>query len=298
MELYQLKTFIAVAEEGHLTRAAERLHSSQPAVSAHIKALEEELGLLLFERTPKGMLLTAAGQQLKLKAQAVAQAAESLRYSADQLKGELSGMVRLGLHIDPQYLKISQLLAVMHQDYPGITLHYLQRNTWEAPPLVRSGKLDAAFLYGSVDDPELVVQKLDRFALKIVGPPAWRARLQDATMADIAAMPWVWTHPECPLYEIGCRIVAEQGRDPLKAVIADQEVIIRNLVAAGVGLSLMIETEAREAARQGQVLIVGDAAASLDLSFIYLQRRIQDPLIKAILYGLNMTWPSEGATRQ
>jgi hypothetical protein len=61
----------------------------------------------------------------------------------------------------------------------------------------------------------------------------------------------------------------------LKAVIAEQEVIIHNLVAADVGLSLMIEPEAREATRTGQVLIVGDAAASLDLSFIYLRRRVQ-----------------------
>ena len=64
MELYHLKTFVTVAEERHLTRAAERLCVSQPAISAHIKALEEELGLALFERTPKGMLPTAAGEAL------------------------------------------------------------------------------------------------------------------------------------------------------------------------------------------------------------------------------------------
>ena len=58
MELYHLKTFVTVAEEQHLTRAAERLFTSQPAISAHIKALEEELRLTLFERTPKGMQLT------------------------------------------------------------------------------------------------------------------------------------------------------------------------------------------------------------------------------------------------
>ncbi|MES9912641.1 MAG: LysR family transcriptional regulator, partial [Candidatus Sedimenticola sp. 4PFRAG1] len=54
MELYQLKTFVKVADEGHLTRAAEQLFTSQPAISAHIKALEEELGVVLFQRTPKG----------------------------------------------------------------------------------------------------------------------------------------------------------------------------------------------------------------------------------------------------
>ena len=61
MELYQLRTFAAVAELGHLTRAAERLHVSQPAVSAQIRALEDELGTPLFERGPSGMTLTTAG---------------------------------------------------------------------------------------------------------------------------------------------------------------------------------------------------------------------------------------------
>jgi len=61
MELYQLRTFAAVAEFGHLTRAAEKVHVSQPAVSAQIKALEDELGLPLFDRTPTGMVLRVSG---------------------------------------------------------------------------------------------------------------------------------------------------------------------------------------------------------------------------------------------
>ena len=64
MKLYQLRSFVAVAEAGHLTRAAEKLHVSQPAVSAQIKALEDELDLVLFERTSSGMVLTPAGKRL------------------------------------------------------------------------------------------------------------------------------------------------------------------------------------------------------------------------------------------
>jgi DNA-binding transcriptional LysR family regulator len=64
MELYQLRSFAAVAELGHLTRASERLHISQPAVSAQIKALEDELGVALFERVSSGMVLTSAGRKL------------------------------------------------------------------------------------------------------------------------------------------------------------------------------------------------------------------------------------------
>jgi len=64
MELYQLRTFAAVAELGSLTQAAERLHLSQPAASAQIKLLEEEFGLALFERKPSGLTLTRAGTEL------------------------------------------------------------------------------------------------------------------------------------------------------------------------------------------------------------------------------------------
>ncbi len=69
MELYQLRSFITVAGENHLTRAAQKLNTSQPAVSAHIKALEEEFGFSLFVRTPKGMQLTPGGQALCTKAE-------------------------------------------------------------------------------------------------------------------------------------------------------------------------------------------------------------------------------------
>jgi DNA-binding transcriptional LysR family regulator len=67
MELYRLRTFLAVADEQNLTRAAERLHISQPSVSTHIKALEEGLGVTLFIRTPKGMILSQEGSLIKSK---------------------------------------------------------------------------------------------------------------------------------------------------------------------------------------------------------------------------------------
>src|ERR1700694_4251319 len=79
MELYQLRSFVAVAAAGRLPRAAEKRHVSQPAVSAQIKALEDELEVALFGRTPSGMELTFAGQRLLADAQKVLAAAQMLR---------------------------------------------------------------------------------------------------------------------------------------------------------------------------------------------------------------------------
>lgn len=95
MELYDLKTFITVAEEGHLTRAAQRLNTSQPAVSAHIKGLEAELGIMLFTRTPKGMRLTQEGEALKDQAARALSIIDTLRDRAGALKDEVRGTLDL-----------------------------------------------------------------------------------------------------------------------------------------------------------------------------------------------------------
>src|SRR5690606_17339909 len=87
MDLTQLRTFVAVAQEGHLTRAAERLHISQPAASAHIRALESFFELQLFTRTNRGLELTVAGQRLAEGAGRVLGSTLELTSLARELRG-------------------------------------------------------------------------------------------------------------------------------------------------------------------------------------------------------------------
>ena len=290
MELYQLKTFATVAKEGHLTRAAERLNASQPSVSAHIKALEEELGVVLFERTPKGMKLTPQGLLLKQKADQVLDAADAMRFTAHQLKGELTGEVRLGLHTNPQYLRATRILAELKRDFPKVELSYIPKMTWEVPEELHGHQLEAAFAYACPDDDAIVAHTLDQIRLVIVGPIAWQDRLHKATLADLAVYPWIWTSHQCPFFVIAQKLFNEMACEPAKAVITDQEDAIRQMVAAGVGLSLMSESEATEAVAAGQVYIIGSPIATLDLSLLYLKNRVQDPLVKAILGSIAKAW--------
>ena len=103
------------------------MHVSQPAVSAQIKALEEELDLLLFERTSSGMVPTAAGQALLAHAQKVLAAAQALRNQAKALKGEVAGRVRIGTMSDPGFIRIGEFLNATVERIPCCRWNCIRR---------------------------------------------------------------------------------------------------------------------------------------------------------------------------
>jgi DNA-binding transcriptional LysR family regulator len=150
MDLTQLKSFVTVAKLGHLTRAAEAVHLSQPAISGQIKALERDFGVTLFERTPSGMVLTPAGKRLLAHAEAVIGEAQNLRSAALDLRGQLTGRLRLGTVLDPAFLRVGELIALSFERHPAIELDLHQVVSHEALDQVRTGELDASFYFGTL----------------------------------------------------------------------------------------------------------------------------------------------------
>jgi DNA-binding transcriptional LysR family regulator len=144
MELYQLRSFAAIAETGQLTRAAEKLHVSQPAVSAQLKALEEELEFSLFDRTPSGMVLTSAGKRLLADADKVLAAVQSMQNHARSLKGEVVGKARIGTLSDPNFIRVGEFIGAATIRHPLIELELHQGVTGELLAKVRDGELDAS----------------------------------------------------------------------------------------------------------------------------------------------------------
>src|SRR5882672_2094886 len=153
MELYQLRSFAAVAEHGQLTRAAERLHVSQPALSAQIKALEDELSVVLFERGAGGMTLTAAGRQLLPEAERVIAAAQALLARARAFRGEIAGRVSLGTVGDAELTRLAEVLRCSVERCPLIEIDVHHEVSGAAFEKVRDGELDAAFYYGDLAHP-------------------------------------------------------------------------------------------------------------------------------------------------
>ncbi|MCK9260340.1 MAG: LysR family transcriptional regulator [Azoarcus sp.] len=290
MELYHLKTFVTVAEEKHLTRASERLFTSQPAISAHIKALEEELNLTLFDRTPKGMQLTAAGEQLLERAQHALAAAGDFLQHAKSMQNELLGSIRIGLNSDADFLRLVDLQAGLRARYPQLELEFMSGRTGNNIPALRVGKLDAAFISGNCDEPLLESHVLREEEMAVAVPHALRDRVTSADIPTLARLPWVYTSPDCAYYQLMQPLFEAHCCTPVKTMMADQEDAMRAMVAAGVGLGIMRRSDVEAAEREGKMHALPMQLPTISLRFAYLRKRANDPVIRAVMATLSDIW--------
>lgn len=280
-----------MAEAGHLTHAAERLHISQPAVSAHIKALEEQFDVRLFERTASGMLLTPAGSEMLARARAVLDAVEAMRRAAADLKGELIGTLRVGTVSDPQSNRVGDLLACAVSRHPRLQLELHHAVSGAALASVRERDFDATFYFGDAPGTEFVALPLRQIVYRVAGPLGWADRLAQADWAAISAMPWIRTPAISTHSQLVTQLFSSHGvRLPAHRIEADDESVIVDLVASGVGVSLVREDVARPREQAGQLVLWPQEKLRTTLWFVCLSTRAEEPLLRALLACVRETW--------
>lgn len=291
MELHHLRTFVAVAEEGSVTGAAQRLYLTPPTVSAHIKALEEALGITLFERSALGMALTEKGEVLKVKAEATLFAAQDLVNHATNLQTHLMGQVNLGLCASADYLRIPELTHYLSEHFPGIGLNLVSRSSGEIIDAVQAHKLDAGFIFGPVVDTQFESLLLTTAQLRIAIPTALKPEL--ITWETLAELPWVHTSGYCPFQTLTEQVFGQQGFEVKQYSSSDDDQTRLSMVRAGVGASLLRREVAADTEQAGSVITWGDSIAC-PLRFIYLSARQHEPLLASLV---NKAIPSVWAKR-
>jgi DNA-binding transcriptional LysR family regulator len=161
MELRQLAYFVAVAEEGHFTRAAQRVSIAQPAVSQQIRRLEAELGEALFVRDRRAVRLTAAGAALLPHARAAIAAVDSGREAVAALSGLLTGRLALGLVQPLPDRRVPRLIGAFRRAHPGIELALIEDETDALLAALAAAEIHAALIgLGRDDHPPADVEAL------------------------------------------------------------------------------------------------------------------------------------------
>lgn len=216
VELRELRIFLALAEELHFGRTADRLGVSQPGVSEAVRVLESRLGVKLFERTSRRVRLTSAGEEFRGRlAPALAALERELAETADA-SGDISGLLRVGFVLTTEGPALSRLVAAFHARYPGCEVRLQEVETFDAYRALRHGDVDVLCNWLAVDDPGLTAGAAFAYYQRALAvAPAHRlARRAAVSVEDLADEEVALFPPTTPpaVYDLLVPPVTPSGR--------------------------------------------------------------------------------------
>ena len=258
MELRQLVYFDAVVRHGGFSRAAQRLHIAQPAVSAQIQRLEAELGTALLQRTTRRVTLTYAGELFLALARRALDQLDRARADLDELSAVRRGQVRVGATQILGSLDLPAALAQFRHSYPGVSLALSTGLIAELLDTLNAGEVDlvlgpvhsdlpARYLAHVLVDEGLVLVTAPGHPLAADGPPdpGSGGAGPGVTLAAVRDEPFVCLPPDSRLHEILTAAAAAEGFVPRIEFETYSPASIRELVAAGLGVALLATSAAR-----------------------------------------------------
>lgn len=239
MEVRELRALVTIAEEQHFTRAAQRLHLAQPALSQQLRRLETRLGVRLVARTPHRVRLTDAGERLVVRARRVLAELDDAAAEIDALKGLQSGRVTIGVGRASGAFPLARKLAAFRRQAPGVEV--VLREDLSAPitTSLLAGELDLALVtpIEPLEHPGLTVRTVSREHLVAVLPARHPlARRKQLRLADLRDEPYIAFPPEAVIRR---RLDALPDARRTPAYEVGQLGRMASLAAVGLGFAVM-----------------------------------------------------------
>jgi LysR family hydrogen peroxide-inducible transcriptional activator len=241
MTLTELKYLIAVADEKHFGRAAERSFVSQPSLSAAIKNIEEELGVRVFERSKRGVELTQVGAEVVAQARRTLDEAARIKTVAKQGKG------RVGvIHTIAPYL-LPQLVAALRKSAPEMSLDIEENMTSNLDRLLKSGELDAAILALPYEASGVVVEPVYDEEFVVVVPQGHPfARRRAVPIGELDAAELLLLPVGHCLRDQVLGACTEFSAPPPAGRLGNSLETLRSMVASGLGMTVLPKTALTE----------------------------------------------------
>jgi LysR family nitrogen assimilation transcriptional regulator len=240
MDLKQIKTFICVAESGSLSRASDRLHTVQPALSRQIKLLEHEIGVDLFTRHVRGMELTEAGQAFLDRMTGLMRQIETSVHDIQSMRGEIKGHVALGIMPTISTVLSVRLMRRVKEEFPDIELRIVEGYSVHLLEWLQRGDIDVTFQYGSSSDYHLRSEEMLFEDIVLISAPNSLPEIPTEVSLEAASK----LSLALPSESFGLRRVLESagaatGVSITPSYQVDSFWVIKSLVESGICHSLM-----------------------------------------------------------
>lgn len=298
MELHHVRAFLAVAEELHFGRAAQRLHMAQPPLSRTIKQLERSLGSPLFERTTRTVRLTLQGEALLGPARAIVDAFEEAERAVAHAGAGETGKVRIGFAGPSSHEPVSDLARAMRREYPGIELEL------------------TSFIYGSDTVGQLMSHELDMAIVRFASDPApgidarvvqreryvvvvpeghWLGGRDGITMEELADEPWVMLGAATGsvVRDALFQRAHDAGFMPRVVQQATDSWTIMALVKAGVGITLSIDSAFTSLDARGLHIIPLEGVNPYTRASLAWRSDDSSPALRRVIQMAEWVFPAE-----
>ena len=241
MTLTELRYVVALAQERHFGRAAQKCFVTQPTLSLALAKLEDELGLRLFERSKNEVLITARGQQIVEQARRVLDEVGKIQHLARGGQDQLTGALRLGvIHTIGPYL-LPDLIPILHKRAPGMPLIIEENLTGNLAPMLREGELDVVIIALPFALPGVKTQVVyeEPFSVVVPGGHRWEARkgVKPSELSEENLL--VLNNGHCFRDQVLEACPGQSNTAMPEGRAGSSLETIRNMVASGLGVSVL-----------------------------------------------------------
>ncbi|MFT3718608.1 LysR family transcriptional regulator [Pseudorhodoferax sp.] len=296
LDLPALRAFVTVAREGSVSRAAARLHRTQPALSLQLRKLAEATGLVLFQRGAHGMALSADGAALLQLAERALAAADDFARAVERLHGSTRGLLRIGTILDPTFLRLGDWLGALVRMAPQVDTELRHGISGSVLAQLQQDRLDVCFYLSpglaatEALRPALAARTLTRFDYRVVAPAGWGPQVTGRDWEGLATLPWVETPPESAHHRLLQGVFGPRGLAPPRAALVDQEASMLDLVKSGVGLSLVRDAIAIRESQTHGLAVADRVRIACELQFVCLAQRRDEAVVQAAWQALEQVW--------